>query len=164
MGLGTYWGLILEYVHDTYSNNICPKPLDNWPIQSWDKKIILPPLLPLPPKGVSLLCIPHFFWDGSETLGTLLWMYLTRIRTFMTRRNTLWKYLELTFSSWPLLPSRPQFLPNEEMIWRVYYLVRIEATVGPIHLWKLYPWCCNAIISIGQAAGYYGHRIFISIP
>ena len=61
-------------------------------------------------------------------------MYLTRIEPSMTRANTLWKYLELTPSSYPLSPPRPQFLPNAELVLVVHYLVLIEAAVAPITL------------------------------
>ena len=52
----------------------------------------------------------------------------------MTRRNTLWEYLELTLSSYPLATLRAQFLPNAEMVRGVYYLVLLEAMVVPIKL------------------------------
>ena len=66
-------------------------------------------------------------------------MYSTRIELSMMRGNTLWKYLELTLSSYPLPELGAQFLPNAEMVWRVHYLISIEATVAPTGLWKLYP-------------------------
>ena len=59
-------------------------------------------------------------------------MYLTRIETSMTRGNTLWKYLELTLSSYPLPGAGAQFLPNAEIILGVYYLVLTEDAVAPI--------------------------------
>ena len=61
-------------------------------------------------------------------------MYLTRIEPSMTRRNTLWKYLELTLSSYPLPGPGAQFLANVEIILGVHYLVLIEAAVAPITL------------------------------
>ena len=61
-------------------------------------------------------------------------MYLTRITPSMTRRNTLWKYTELTLSSYPLPPPSVQFLPNAEMVLGVCYLVVLEAMVVPIKL------------------------------
>ena len=61
-------------------------------------------------------------------------MYLTRIETSMTRGNMLWKYLELTLSSYPLPVLGAQFLPNAEMVLGVHYLVFIEAAVAPITL------------------------------
>ena len=61
-------------------------------------------------------------------------MYLTRIEPSMTRQNTLWKYLELTFSSYPLPGLGAQFLLNAEMGLGVHYLVLIEAAVTPLTL------------------------------
>ena len=61
-------------------------------------------------------------------------MYLTRIEPSVTRRDTLWKYLELTLSSYPLPGPGAQFLPNAEMVLVVHYLVLIEAAVAPITL------------------------------
>ena len=61
-------------------------------------------------------------------------MYLTRIELSMTRRNTLWKYLELTLSSYPLPGLGAQLLPNAEMVIVMHYLVLIEAAVAPITL------------------------------
>ena len=61
-------------------------------------------------------------------------MYLTRITPSITRRNTLWEDTELTLSSYPLPPPRPQFLPNAEMVLGVCYLVLLEAMVVPIKL------------------------------
>ena len=61
-------------------------------------------------------------------------MYLTRIESSMTSGNTLWKYLELTLSSYPLPGLGAQFLPNAKIILGVYYLVLIEAAVAPITL------------------------------
>ena len=52
----------------------------------------------------------------------------------MTRENTLWKYLELTFSSYPLPGLGAQFLLNAEMVLGVHYLVLIEAAVTPLTL------------------------------
>ena len=81
----------------------------------------------------------HFFWDNSETLGTSLVMYLTRSNFYITRKNTLWKYLEVTLSSYPLPPPGPQFLPNSKMGWVEYYLVLVETTSIPMKVWELYP-------------------------
>ena len=61
-------------------------------------------------------------------------MYLTCIESSITRENTLWKYLELTFSSYPLPGLGAQFLLNAEMGLGVYYLVLLEAMVVPIKL------------------------------
>ena len=61
-------------------------------------------------------------------------MNLTRIEPSMTRGNTLWKYLELTLSSYPLPGLGAQLLPNAEMVLGVYYVVLIEAAVAPITL------------------------------
>ena len=61
-------------------------------------------------------------------------MYLTRIDPSMTRENTLWKYLELTFSSYPLPGLGAQFLLNAKMVLGVHYLVFIEAEVIPLTL------------------------------
>ena len=66
-------------------------------------------------------------------------MYLTRVQPSIMCKNTLWMYLELTLSSYPLSELGAQFLPNAEMVWRVHYLISIEATVAPTGLWKLYP-------------------------
>ena len=52
----------------------------------------------------------------------------------MTRENTLWKYLELTFSSYPLPGLGAQFLLNAEIGWGVHYLVLMEAAVAPLTL------------------------------
>ena len=52
----------------------------------------------------------------------------------MTRGNTLWKYLELTLSSYPLPGLGAQLLPNAEMVLGMHYLVLIEAAVAPITL------------------------------
>ena len=51
----------------------------------------------------------------------------------MTCENTLWKYLELTFS-YPLPELGAQFLLNAEMVLVVHYLVLIEAAVTPLTL------------------------------
>ena len=61
-------------------------------------------------------------------------MYLTRIELFMTRGNTLWKYLELTLSSYPLPGLGAQLLPNAEMVLGMHYVVLIEGAVAPITL------------------------------
>ena len=61
-------------------------------------------------------------------------MYLTRIDPSMTRENMLWKYLELTFSSYPLPGLGAQFLLNAEMGLGVHYLVLMEAAVAPLTL------------------------------
>ena len=61
-------------------------------------------------------------------------MYLTRIDPSMTRENTLWKYMELTFSSYPLPGLGAQLLPNAEMVLGMHYVVLIEAAVAPITL------------------------------
>ena len=61
-------------------------------------------------------------------------MYLTRIELSMTRGNTLWKYLELTLSSYPLPGLGAQLLPNAEMVLGMHYVVLIEASVTPLTL------------------------------
>ena len=61
-------------------------------------------------------------------------MHLTRIQPSMTRGNTFWKYLELTFSSYPLPGLGAQFLLNAEMGLGVHYLVLMEAAVAPLTL------------------------------
>ena len=61
-------------------------------------------------------------------------MHLTRIEPCMTRGNTLWKYLELTFPSYPLPGLGAQFLLNAEIGWGVHYLVLIEAAAAPLPL------------------------------
>ena len=61
-------------------------------------------------------------------------MYLTRVKPSIMCKNTLWMYLELTLSSYPLSELGAQFLPNAEMVLGVYYLVLLEAMVVPIKL------------------------------
>ena len=61
-------------------------------------------------------------------------MYLTRVQPSIMCKNTLWMYLELTLSSYPLSELGAQFLPNAEMVLVLYYIVLLEAMVVPIKL------------------------------